>query len=249
MNDVTAHYERLLAPAYTWMLGGDIGSLTEGQLALFAEAGLDQVPGRDLAIDLGAGSGAGALALAALGFRRVLAVDTSSTLLAELSDHAAAVPEVEPVHADLRAIAEFTRPGTVDVLVCLGDTLTHLRHRGDVDTLLVQAVDALRPGGRLLITYRDLSGPPDDPGRFLLVRGDDDRVLTCYLEPRSVDVVLVHDLLHRRGPDGWTLETSSYPKLRLPAPWLLDRAEGAGLVVRSCRSTDSGLIVIDLERP
>jgi SAM-dependent methyltransferase len=250
MNSVESHYERLLAPAYAWMLGGDIRALADADARMFADVGLLETSGREIAVDLGAGSGAGSLALAAVGFRRVLAVDTSATLLAELAEHATGVPAIEPLHADLRsALARFVEPASVGAIVCLGDTLTHLSELDDIVRSLGQAYDALEPGGRLLISYRDLSGPLDEPGRFLLVRGDAARVLTCYLEPRSADTVVVHDLLHRRRGDEWTLETSAYPKLRIPLAWLLEQADRAGLLVRSCRSTKSGLTLVDLERP
>ena len=57
------------------------------------------------------------------------------------------------------------------------------------------------------------------------MRADDDRILTCFLEYLP-EVVRVHDLLYHRTPDGWRLEKSWYPKLRLAQPdverWLAE---------------------------
>jgi hypothetical protein len=57
------------------------------------------------------------------------------------------------------------------------------------------------------------------------VRADGDLILTCFLEYRP-EVVRVHDLLYRHGADGWRLEKSWYPKLRLAQAdverWLAD---------------------------
>ncbi|GAA2349143.1 hypothetical protein [Streptomyces cuspidosporus] len=77
----------------------------------------------------------------------------------------------------------------------------------------------------------DLPAPLEGTDRFLAVRGDADRILTCFLEYLDADTVRVHDLLHLRTPDGWTLHTGSYPKLRLAADWLADRCREAGLEV------------------
>ncbi|WP_320773771.1 class I SAM-dependent methyltransferase [Streptomyces sp. CRN 30] len=234
------HYDRFLAEHYTWMLGGDLVSLAATQREQLRKWGVapHAHPSGALAVDLGCGPGHTSLALAALGFDQVLAVDLSQSLLDELSPHAADAPAVRPVRADLRtALSELVRPGSVDAVVCLGDTLTHLPTRGDVAALLNDIANALAPDGTAVITYRDLAVPLTGTDRFLPVRAAEDRIMTCFLEyPGDFDdyTVVVHDLIHTRddaSATGWTLDAHSYRKLRLTHTWVLEQCRTAGLQV------------------
>lgn len=85
--------------------------------------------------------------------------------------------------------------------------------------------------GTLLVTYRDLTQPLTGTDRFIQVRGTADRLLTCFLDYRDDDTVLVHDLVHLRTGDTWTQQVGSYPKLRIGADWLAARYAAAGLTV------------------
>ncbi len=108
--------------------------------------------------------------------------------------------------------------GPLDVVLCMGDTLTHLPGRSAVEALADEAIAALSPGGVFCATFRDYTAPLEGDARFIPVRSDEQRTLTAFLEFDS-DVVNVHDLVHERGPDGWALHVSSYPKLRLDPAW------------------------------
>uniref|UniRef100_A0AAU2JZP0 Class I SAM-dependent methyltransferase n=1 Tax=Streptomyces sp. NBC_00049 TaxID=2903617 RepID=A0AAU2JZP0_9ACTN len=251
MASVTDHYEDLLADQYTWMLGGDIAALAEGQAAVLRELGVS--PGGaagDTAVDLGCGPGAQSLALADLGFRSVTAVDTSRKLLDELARYAGEPSPIRPVLADLRtALPRVAAPGTVAAVVCMGDTLPHLPAASDVTALLGDVRDALAPGGHLVITYRDLTGRLEGTDRFLPVRSAADRLLTCFLEYVDEDTVQVHDLLHTRVDGEWSLRTSSYPKLRIGADWLAGRCRAAGLEVRHDATGARGMRVLHARKP
>jgi SAM-dependent methyltransferase len=255
MTTAPDHYDRLLAEHYTWMLGGDPAALAAGQRALLSELGVPGGTGDGLAVDLGCGPGHTSLALAELGFAPVLAVDLNRALLDELTAHTTGHPAVEPVRADLRtALPELVRPGTAEVVVCLGDTLTHLPTRGDVAALLNNIADALAPGGLAVLSYRDLTVPLTGTDRFLPVRATEDRIMTCFLEyPEDYNdyTVVVHDLLHvRRGPgEDWTLRTGSYRKLRLAHTWVLGQCRTAGLRVAAERTERGGMRTVVLRRP
>ncbi|WP_439679689.1 class I SAM-dependent methyltransferase [Embleya sp. MST-111070] len=239
------HYERILAANYTWTLGGDLAPIAAGQGELLTGLGVAPTATSALAVDLGCGPGNQSLALADLGFSRVLAVDTSRILLAELAEHAAGLPAIEPVYGDIRKVLpELTAPGEVAAVVCMGDTLTHLSTKDDVSALLAEIAQALATGGRLVVTYRDLTETLHGIDRFIPIRSTDDRVFTCFLEYPDDDTVLVHDLLHVHDGTGWTQHVGSYPKLRIAPTWLAERCRDVGLTVEHNRTGARGLQVL-----
>jgi SAM-dependent methyltransferase len=246
MANAEQHYADLLAEQYTWMLGGDMNPVADGQAELLRNLGLRPGP---LAVDLGAGSGAQSLALQRLGFGSVLAVDTSKALLDELLAYAGPGSPIRTVHADIRtALPEVTEPGTVNTIVCMGDTLPHLPQLSDVVALLENIADALVDGGELVITYRDLTVELEGTARFLPVRTTEDRILTCFLEYVSEETVMVHDLLHVREDGEWSLRTGSYPKLRIGGGWLADQCRTAGLTVRHDAVGPRGMRVLHAQK-
>ena len=225
MSTVREHYESLLAEHYTWMFGMSFrDKVAEQRALLLAMAALPD--GRRLAVDLGCGPGFQAIALAELGFERVEAVDLSPTLLEELNRYKEAWP-IRTFEADLNAYLETVPAGAADLVVCMGDTLTHLASRAEVTMLFRRAALALGKTGRFALTYRDLSQPLVGVDRFFDVAADDQRILTCFLEYEP-DVVFVHDLLHQREGATWTFKASAYSKLRLPVDWLEQELERAG---------------------
>ena len=228
MNRVARHYDDLLAPHYSWMSGMSLADKVAEQQALLVDLGLDDGP-RGLAVDLGSGPGYQSFALANLGYGPVLSIDTSRHLLDELEAARGDYP-VQVILGDLQAFPDFVGRGTAGAIVCMGDTLTHLESRADVSKLFADAHEALAPGGRLILTFRDLSTELSGLDRFLPVRADDDRIMICALdyEPESV---VVNDLVHVRDGGGWTLHKSSYRKLRLaPAALVAELAEIGFLV-------------------
>ncbi|MFP3990589.1 class I SAM-dependent methyltransferase [Streptomyces sp. E11-3] len=249
------HYDRLLAAHYTWMLGGDIPALATAQARLLRDLGVRPGAAGTLAVDLGCGPGPQSLALVELGFSPVLAVDSSRALLDELVRYAPDDAAVRPLHADIRGVLpEHTRPGSVAAVVCMGDTLTHLPSHKDVTQLIGDIAGALADGGQLVFSYRDLTVPLTGDDRFLPVRSTEDRIMTCFLEYADEATVTVHDLIHTRtgdgdeGGGGWTLHTSSYPKLRIGAAWLADTCRAAGLRIAHDTTGPRGLRVLTAVR-
>lgn len=214
---VSDHYASHLAPIYLWMSGGMEAALTAGaaDMASF-------LPGTGLALDLGAGFGMHSIPMARAGYR-VVAVDQSSVLLQLLERHRGASP-VETVHSDLLEFRKFVSE-PAQLIVCMGDTLTHLDDLGQVGQLFDAVADALSPTGRFVATFRDYSLLAAGERRFIPVRSDRDRILTCLLE-ESQDCVVVHDIVHERASDEWHLKVSGYRKLKL-APAAVARALGA----------------------
>jgi SAM-dependent methyltransferase len=227
MASVQEHYERLLGPIYTWTLG-DIATAVKNARVELAEI-LREGGSRRIAVDLGAGSGAYAIPLAQLGFT-VFAIDTNEGLLDEIKRRAGSLP-IKTIHDDLSSFGAHCRK-RADVILCMGDTLTHLPTHDAVDSLLSGMREALAPGGMFAATFRDyVSVPLKGASRFIPVRCDDRRILTCFLEYHD-SVVMVHDLLHVRGDNGWETRVSAYPKLRLDPAWVLETAVNGGLTAR-----------------
>jgi SAM-dependent methyltransferase len=211
---VQEHYDRHLGSIYSWMLG-DMGAAIENARAELRDLGIAARP-PGLAVDLGAGPGVHALPLAELGFS-VVALDTCAGLVEELQQRA----ESRSIHAVLDDLTSFrkhcARPA--DIILCMGDTLTHLPTRQDVEQLFREVRAALAPGGLFVATFRDyVSAPLRGTSRFIPVRGDAQRILTCFLE-YSDEIVTVHDIVHNRGESGWGMQVSAYPKLRLDPRW------------------------------
>ena len=212
MVDSATHYRFLLAKHYCWMLGKAFEDAVTEQRREFVELGIGSGH-HGLAVDLGCGPGHQAAALADLGFGRVLALDTSQILLDELIGHTGERP-IEPIRDDILKLAQYAPNASVDVVVCMGDTLPHLESVAHVRTLLEACWEALRPSGRFLLTFRDYSEALKGLDRIIPVRLDADRLMTCILD-YAPDHVEVTDLLHIRAGSGWDLHKSSYRKLRL----------------------------------
>jgi SAM-dependent methyltransferase len=208
MVTVEQHYSNLLAPVYVWMAGGIAASLASGAAEL-AEMG---ATGR-LAVDLGAGFGTHTIPLARAGWN-VLALDSSRALLDDLAALGDGLP-IETRCADLLRFADYLPGGaTPDLVLCMGDTLTHLQGRDAVAALARDVAACLAPRGRFVATFRDYSELPRAEARFIPVRADDKRILTCFLEEAGSHV-LVHDLLHENRGGHWATRVSAYRKLRL----------------------------------
>jgi SAM-dependent methyltransferase len=230
MASVSEHYERLLSKHYTWMVGASFEEKVKEQNSFLSRT-LGPLK-KGLAVDLGCGPGFQTVALAQLGFSPVIAVDTSSRLLDELLSHVGNLP-VQIEKADLRDLPAIVPAGQANVIVCMGDTLTHVPGKGEVTALLRRAFDALRPGGMLIITYRDLTTELYGTDRFISVRSDEDKIMTCFLEFENAESVIVHDLVYVREGAGWSLNKSSYRKMRLGIEWMCQQLDEAGFTAVS----------------
>ncbi|MET9465964.1 class I SAM-dependent methyltransferase [Streptomyces sp. NPDC006544] len=253
MTTASEHYDRLLAAHYTWMLGSDIHAVARDQAELLRDLGVQPEAGGDAAIDLGSGPGPQTLALAHLGFSTVTAVDLSRALLDELLGHAetaGVAGAVRTVRADLLdALPHVAGPGTAAAIVCMGDTVTHLPSPADVRSLLDSVTHALRPGGHLVVTFRDLTEELRGDERFFSVRSTEEQLLTCFLEYVDDETVMVHDLLQTRSGGEWRLQVGSYPKLRLASAWLSGEARRAGLQVRHTGAGPRGMRILHAVKP
>jgi 2-polyprenyl-3-methyl-5-hydroxy-6-metoxy-1,4-benzoquinol methylase len=232
-SSVENHYAHHLGPIYTWMTG-DLDAAFARSAAELDALPLPEKQGAT-ALDLGAGFGLHVLPLARRGYA-VTAIDSCKTLLEELTARSAGL-SVRAVHADLLGFRAHLK-SPVDVILCMGDTLTHLSTHAHVESLLEDVALSLAPGGLFAATFRDYSAAPlQDDARFILVRSDADRILTCFLEYGDAGVT-VRDLLHQRENGAWQLRVSSYCKLRLAPEWISERLNRLGMSTR--RDTSAG---------
>ncbi len=226
MNTAKEHYEQHLAAIYSWMTGNAEATI-ERNRGFFRQLAIDSVP-RGLAVDLGAGSGFQSIPLAELGFS-VVAVDFCSELLSELRDRSNNL-SIRTVHDNILHFPKHIDE-QAQVIVCMGDTLTHLESVDAVKSLLSDIGSALAENGILVLTFRDyVSVEPQGTQRFIPVHSDESQILTCFLEYHET-VVEVYDLLYRKEGEQWSLSVSSYPKLRLDKNWLCEQLGEANLTV------------------
>ncbi len=202
-------------------------------------------PSKDrLAIDLGAGNGIQSIALAELGFK-VKAVDFNNRLLSELEAKIDNYP-IEIINDNIVNLGTFAKGQPVCLIVCCGDTISHLDTFGQLDKLLLGCYNILVPGGRLVLTFRDYSIELTDNQRFIPVRSDENRILTCIIDYFD-DRILVTDLLHEKENNKWIQKISSYYKLRVTTDKIIEKSQEIGFSV-SDEDNINGMIHLILQK-
>jgi len=235
------YYDAHLGRFYSWMVG-DFNTRQKEFYNFLVEHKLEPVAGA-VAYDLGAGHGIQTVALAKAGYH-VTAVDFNEQLLSELAMNAAGL-NIQIIRDDIRAVHR-NLPKHAELLICWGDTLTHLGSIQEVRDFIRDSVSLLAPGGKLLLSYRDYSAVLEGPARFIPVKSDDTRILTCVLEYET-DHVFVTDLLHERTAKGWEQRAMTYKKTRIDPFWLIGALEDEELLINHNQST-RGMVVIIASR-
>jgi SAM-dependent methyltransferase len=226
MPSVTEHYATHLGPVYAWMAGGVDEAIARGAKEVEALGLAPRLTGQ--AVDLGAGFGMHSIPLARRGFA-VLAIDSCGELLQTLRQ-AAGDLAVRAVEADFLAFPRYL-DRLSELILCMGDTLTHLPDFETVDALFSSVAQQLCAGGKFVLTLRDYSTPLRGEQRFIPVRSDAGRILTCVLDYED-DYVVVQDLLHEFDGTVWRQRVSSYRKLRIDPTRAIAALESRGFTVR-----------------
>lgn len=227
MTIVKKHYENHLAKYYSWMSGG-LTQKIEENMRFFKDHHV-RPRGSGVAVDLGAGSGFQSIPLAESGFR-VIAIDLSKNLLAELKKNAKGVP-IEIVCDDLLNFPKHC-PDRIELVVCMGDTLTHLNTHQDIRHLFKMIHNALETGGRFCLTFRDLTFELKGLDRFIAVRDDAQTIFTCFLEYEK-EYVKVHDIIYEQKNNQWELKKSFFKKIRIFPQWTREILLDIGLEVET----------------
>lgn len=227
MTSVQSHYDKLLARIYPWMVGGEEAAIGRGR------AELDAIPifpsNSGTAVDLGAGFGTHAIPLAERGYR-VIAIDSCAALLERLRAQGNELP-IDIVTGDLLSFSQYL-PSHPEIVMCMGDTITHLADHDTAAKLIAAVSEAISPGGRFIIGMRDYTTPLRDEERFITAHSDHDMILTCFLDflETHIDVT---DIVHERAGSRWQMQISRYRKVRLTPRWLTTALESAGFYVTS----------------
>lgn len=143
-KQVVSHYQSLLSEHYTWTQGNDYKQKcieNHTKLEPYAKhAGL--------AIDLGCGSGFQSIPLLKMGLE-VYSIDGCLGLLnefkQEVSNQNLRLDQVHLIEGDILLFSDLVVP-QVNLIVCMGDTLTHLSNLSEVKALIQQAFLKLESG-------------------------------------------------------------------------------------------------------
>ena len=210
------HYNNHLAHFYSWMTG-DFDEKRKEFRQFLQTNGIIPTSTK-VAIDLGSSHGIQSAALADLGFS-VKALDFNTRLLNELKTNCKNL-DVTPIEDDIRLISKY-KDVQPELIVCCGDALTHLETENEIEHFIEHCCDILPVKGKLLFSFRDYSERLLGDKRFIPVKSDASRILTCFLEYVPTHVI-VTDLLHEFDGTSWKQKVSSYKKVRISASEVAD---------------------------
>jgi hypothetical protein len=223
---VKEHYENHLGNFYSWMTGDLANKQTEFQDFLVDQNLLPH--SSKMALDLGAGHGIQTVPLAKSGFS-VKAIDFNTQLLNELAENTKGLNGVEIINDDIRNTGKFF-VFNPELIVCCGDTIAHLDSEQEIVQLIAAIAGALVDEGKLLLAFRDYSVELAGDDRFIPVKSDENRILTCVLDYQPVSVI-VTDLLYEKNENGWKQKVSSYKKVRITTDMIIRILKQANLSI------------------
>ncbi|PJZ68315.1 methyltransferase [Leptospira perolatii] len=219
------HYENFLSEKYAWMLG-DLPEKEKEELELFESWGFSPQK-NGYAWDLGSGNGVQSLPLAKLGFK-VLAIDFSENLLNELKSRSK-TDQIQTKVADIRDPTLYTGESP-ELLICMGDTLTHLESQMEVGDLLSTWASFLMDGAKLVLGYRDLSSGKDGDKIGFVVRSEREKIFSCLLT-FATGIVEVTDIFHEWNGGSWNYQMSTYHKIVLPLDRMIESISKRGFAL------------------
>lgn len=234
---VKKHYDNHLGFFYSWMMG-DFDANKNVFLNFCKNHNVFPFASKNV-VDLGAGSGIQSIALAELGFK-ITSIDFNQTLLDELNSRKNAFP-IETVNDDLRNISNY-RDRNPELIICCGDTIAHLGSAEEISKLIKDTNETLIANGKIILTFRDYSVELIDSMRFIPVKSDSKRILTCFLEYYNKKI-RVTDLLYEKSESGWTQKISSYEKVRISKDMILNLLDKHGFNI-IFNNTINGMITI-----
>lgn len=241
-RSVKEHYDKHLELYYSWMIGDFEERKSEFLEFCQKQRIFPRLSGS--AIDLGSGHGIQSVALAELGFN-VTAIDFNRTLLDELDSKKGEL-SIEILEDDLRNLTDYKEKNP-ELVVCLGDTLSHLDTEDEISKIIKDMKTVLTENGQVMLSFRDYSTELLDTNRFIPVKSDSGRIMTVFLEYFD-DTVKVTDLVYELSGNRWIQKVSSYVKVRTTENMIRNIMESNGLKI-SYNDRTNGLVTLIGENP
>lgn len=239
---VKEHYDSHLGNFYSWMTGDFQVNQLEFQDFLTSHTIAPCQSGN--ALDLGAGHGIQSVSLAKRGYS-VTAIDFNEQLLEELCFNSRGL-RVDVKKADIRLLDQW-QDLHPELIVCAGDTLSHLEDKTQVKKLLQDAFNIVSSGGKILLSFRDQSSALSGSQQSFPVKTDENRRLTCQLEFEE-EMIRVTDILEEKSGDDWKESRSSYYKVRLRKAEIKSILQNSGFELIS--DTDfKGMVMLLARKP
>jgi 2-polyprenyl-3-methyl-5-hydroxy-6-metoxy-1,4-benzoquinol methylase len=222
---VKEHYDNHLGRFYSWMTG-DFHTKTDEFRDFLTDNSIKPLTNK-IAIDLGAGHGIQSIPLAHIGFK-VLAVDFNQELLGELKINAKDL-DITLINDDIKKVKTFAEKP--ELIVCCGDTLSHLNNKTDVNSFISEIIRSLEKNGKLIFSFRDYSNELIGIERIIPVKSDETKILTCILDYEK-EFVNVTDLLYERTDNVWKQKVSTYKKVRLLTNEIVEYLVANGMTIK-----------------
>jgi 2-polyprenyl-3-methyl-5-hydroxy-6-metoxy-1,4-benzoquinol methylase len=221
---VQEHYENHLANFYAWMTGDFSANCI--QFKQFLISNQIYPNSNKIAIDLGAAHGIQSVPLAEMGFE-VIAVDFNQQLLNELKANAKGL-NITTINDDIKKVQTFAdKP---ELIVCCGDTLSHLNSKKEIQSFIANISNILCDNGKLILSFRNYSTELKGTDRFIPVKSDHNKILTCILDYED-DSIYVTDLLYEKKDDSWKQTISTYQKVRVLTDDIINYVEANNLTI------------------
>lgn len=207
--ETKSHYDQHLSEYYSWIYGG-LEIKIEDNLKFFLEHKIKPDLTK-VALDLGSGSGFQSIPLSRIGFE-VKAIDFSKNLLAELKQNSRNL-KIELIEADMLNFSAYSKFHP-ELIVCMGDTLTHLESLAAVKALIKNSFKLLCKKGKLILSFRDLTNELKDEKRFIPIRSDENKIFMCFLE-NFPEYLKVFDIVYEKEANRWNQMISFYKKIKI----------------------------------
>jgi len=156
---------------------------------------------RALALDLGCATGAHAAMLAELGWS-ALGVDPSEAMVRAAEERYAGEAGARFATGTMLDVNRLSPPGAASLILCVGNTLPHLR-RAELGEFFARSAAALAPGGRLavqLLNYAKLLA--ERPGSLPEIRAGSWLFRRSYRYRDDGSVVFATELSNADGGGG-----------------------------------------------
>ncbi len=204
-------------------------------------------------IDIACGSGHHAVALARRGYR-VIGIDSSLAMIRAAHVLAqSVVPTPQFILADMRD-ATLIAQGDIQMVLCIGNSLSLLPSLTDVEQLLYTLADMLSPHGRTVLQLLNFDVLRASPLSPLPMRVGAGRSGTPVVFARFFDhlpsepVSTLVFLVAQRTGDHWQSSTVTQRVLNISPLWLVETLHDAGFGTVSCFADYSARPFIESSR-